>query len=414
MSREPLKHSIMNDPSLSLKTLQEQIVEEIKAGKSLLGQGGLLTPLIKSALEAALEGEMQAHLDASCEEMNRRNGKLKKTVKHSAGTFELETPRDRTGSFEPQLVKKRQTVLNDALDEKILGLFSLGMSYEDIQKHLSEMYDVSIASGTISAVTDKLLPLITEWRNRPLESIYPIIFLDAMWFKTREEGKVIQKVIYNILGINQQGHKAILGFYAAESEGANFWLSVLNDLKNRGVEDIFIACVDGLTGFPEAIQAAFPLTEVQLCIVHQIRQSLRYVASKEQKAFLADLKQVYAASTKALAEEKLLELDEKWGEKYPLVLKSWQSKWDYLSAYFKYSKEVRSLIYTTNAIEGFHRQVRKYTKNKGAFTSENALFKLIYSAIMQIKKKWNMPVKNWALTISQLDIYFKGRLHIGL
>lgn len=413
MKDEQLSRNIMTDPTMDLKRLQAQIVEEIKAGKSLLGQGGLLTPLIKSALEASLEGEMEAHLESS-EDANRRNGKLKKTVKHSAGTFELETPRDRNGSFEPQLVKKRQTILNEALDEKILGLFALGMSYEDIQKHLSEMYDVSVAVGTISAVTDKLLPLITQWRNRPLESIYPIIFLDAMWFKTREEGKVIQKVIYNILGINQQGQKDILGFYSAESEGANFWLGVLNDLKNRGVEDIFIACVDGLTGFPEAIQSAFPKTEVQLCVVHQIRQSLRYVASKEQKAFLADLKEVYGADTKALAEEQLLMLDEKWGQKYPLVLKSWQTKWDYLSAYFKYSKEVRRLIYTTNPIEGFHRQVRKYTKNKGAFTSENALFKLIYSAIMQIKKKWHMPIQNWALTISQLNIYFPARLDVRL
>jgi putative transposase len=330
------------------------------------------------------------------------------------GVFELETPRDRNGSFEPQLVKKRQTILNEASDEKIPGLFSLGMSYEDIKKHLSEMYEVTIAAGTISAVADKLLPIITQWPNRPLESIYPIIFLDAMWFKAREEGKVIQKVIYNILGVNQEGHKEILGFYAAESEGANFWLSVLNDLKNRGVNDIFIACVDGLTGFPEAIQSAFPKIEVQLCIVHQIRQSLRYVASKEQKPFLADLKEVYGADTKALAEERLLELDEKWGQKYPLVLKSWQTKRDYLSAYFKYSKEVRRSIYTTNPIEGFHRQVRKYTKNKGAFISENALFKLIYSALMQIKKKWNMPIQNWALTISQLDIYFADRLDVRL
>ena len=411
MNTEALSRNIMTDPTMDLKKLQAQIVEEIKAGKSLLGHGGLLTPLIKSALEASLEGEMEAHLE-SCEDTNRRNGKLKKTVKHSSGAFELETPRDRNGSFEPQLVKKRQTVLNEALDEKILGLYTLGMSYEDIQKHLSEMYDVTVAAGTISAVTDKLLPIITQWRSRPLESIYPIIFLDAMWFKAREEGKVIKKVIYNILGINQQGKKDILGFYSAESEGANFWLSVLNDLKNRGVEDIFIACVDGLTGFPEAIQTAFPRTEVQLCIVHQIRQSLRYVASKDQKAFLCDLKEVYGADTKLLAEDRLLALDEKWGEKYPLVLKSWHSKWDYLSAYFKYSKEVRRLIYTTNPIEGFHRQVRKYTKNKGAFTSENALFKLIYSAIMQIKKKWNMPIQNWAMTISQLDIYFAGRLDI--
>lgn len=411
---EQTSRSIMTDPTMDLKKLQEQMVAEIKAGKSLLGQGGLLTPLIKSALEASLEGEMEAYLESSEDGSNRRNGKLKKTVKHSSGPFELETPRDRNGNFEPQLVKKRQTILNEALDEKILGLFGLGMSYEDIRKHLSEMYDVNIASGTISAVTDKLLPLITQWRNRPLESIYPIIFLDAMWFKTREEGKVVQKVIYNILGINQDGHKDILGFYSAESEGAHFWLGVLNDLKNRGVEDIFIACVDGLSGFPEAIQSAFPKTEVQLCVVHQIRQSIRYVASKEQKPFLADLKEVYRADTKELAEEKLLELDEKWGQKYPLVLKSWQSKWDYLSAYFKYSKDVRRLIYTTNAIEGFHRQVRKYTKNKGAFTSESALFKLIYSAIMQIKKKWNMPLNNWALTISQLDIYFAGRLNVRL
>jgi putative transposase len=400
--------------SMDLKQLQEQIVSEIRAGKSLLGQGGLLTPLIKSALEATLEGEMEAHLEESRTHKNRRNGKSTKTVTHSAGSFELETPRDRDGSFEPEVVKKRQTVLNDALDEKILGLFSLGMSYDDIRKHLAEMYGVDISSAKISLVTDKLVPLVTEWRSRPLESTYPIIFLDAMFFKTREEGKVIQKAIYNILGINQEGHKEILGFYAAETEGAHFWLSVLNDLKNRGVEDILIACVDGLTGFPEAIQAAFPQAEVQLCIVHQIRQSIRYVASKDQKAFLKDLKTVYAADTKDMAEQNLLLLDEKWGVKYPIVLKSWQTKWDYLSAYFKYTKPVRRLIYTTNPIEGFHRQVRKYTKSKGAFTSENALFKLIYSAIQQIKKKWNMPVRDWAETISQLDIYFEGRLNVGL
>ena len=404
----------LNLSTMDLKQLQEQIVAEIRAGKSLLGQDGLLTPLIKSALEATLEGEMESHLDESRTNKNRRNGKSTKTVTHSAGSFELETPRDRDGSFEPEIVKKRQTVLNEALDEKVLGLFGLGMSYDDIRKHLAEMYGVDISAAKISAVTDKLLPLITEWRSRPLESTYPIIFLDAMFFKAREEGKVIQKAIYNILGVNQQGHKEILGFYAAGAEGANFWLGVLNDLKNRGVEDILIACVDGLTGFPEAIQAAFPRTEVQLCIVHQIRQSIRYVASKDQKSFLKDLKTVYAADTKDLAEQNLLLLDEKWGAKYPIVLKSWQSKWDYLSAYFKYTKPVRRLIYTTNPIEGFHRQVRKYTKSKGAFTSENALFKLIYSAIQQIKKKWNMPVREWAETISQLDIYFAGRLNVGL
>jgi transposase-like protein len=406
--------NIFDIPGMDLKQLQEQIVAEIRSGKSLLGKDGLLTPLIKSALEATLEGEMEAHLDETRANKNRRNGKSTKTVTHCTGSFDLETPRDRDSSFEPEIVKKRQTVLNDALDEKILGLFSLGMSYDDIRNHLTEMYGVDISAAKISAVTDKLIPIITEWRSRPLESVYPIIFLDAMFFKTREEGKVIQKAIYNILGINQQGRKDILGFYAAETEGANFWLGVLNDLKNRGVEDILIACVDGLTGFPEAIQAAFPNTEVQLCVVHQIRQSIRYVASKDQKTFLKDLKTVYAADTKDLAEQNLLLLDEKWGDKYPIVLKSWQTKWDYLSAYFKYTKAVRRLIYTTNPIEGFHRQVRKYTKSKGAFTSENALFKLIYSAIQQIQKKWNMPVREWAETISQLDIYFKGRLNVGL
>jgi len=288
------------------------------------------------------------------------------------------------------------------------------MSYEDIRKHLHDMYNVEMSSATISAVTDKLVPIITQWRNRPLEAIYPIIFLDAMFFKTREDGKVIQKAVYNILGINQEGHKDILGFYTAETEGASLWLNVLNDLKNRGVEDIFIACVDGLTGFPEAIQTAFPNAEVQLCIVHQIRQSLRYVASKDQKAFMKDLKLIYRADTKDLAENALLELDAAWGQKYPMVIKSWNTKWDHLSAYFKYSAEIRKLIYTTNPIEGFHRQVRKYTKSKGAFTSENALFKLLYCSIKQIKKKWNMPLTNWAITISQLDIYFPNRLKVGL
>lgn len=406
----------VNDvPVFDYKEIQARAIEDIKAGRSLVGAEGALTPLIKQIIEASLEGELEAHLNTLNDaENNRRNGKLKKTMKSNVGAFELETPRDRNGTFEPQLIKKRQTILNEMLDNKILALYGLGMSYDAISEHLLDMYGVEISKATISTVTDKLIPLLTEWRSRPLESIYPVIFLDAMFFKTREENKVIQKAIYMILGINQQGHKDILGFYSAETEGANFWLSVLNDLKNRGVEDILIGCVDGLTGFPEAIQSAFPKTEVQLCVVHQIRNSMRYIASKDLKPFLKDLKTVYAADTKDLAEQNLLLLDEKWGEKYPLVLKSWQTKWDYLSGYFKYSKPVRRLIYTTNPIEGFHRQVRKYTKNKGAFTSENALFKLIYSAIVQIKKKWNMPVRDWAMTISQLDIYFAGRLNIGL
>ena len=399
---------------IDFKSIQEQAIEDLKAGKSLIGQGGALTPLIKQIIEASLEGEIEAHLQGEDTEPNRRNGKLRKVVKSDSGAFELETPRDRNGSFEPQLVKKRQTILNAALDEKIINLFSLGMSYSDIKKHLAEMYGVEISSGLISTVTDKLIPILTEWRHRPLEAIYPIVFLDAMFFKGREKGRIQHKVIYNILGINQHGYKDILGFYVAESEGANFWLGVFNDLKNRGVKDILITCVDGLTGFPEAIAAAFPKAEVQLCVVHQIRQSLKYIASKDQKPFLKDLKTVYAADTKDLAEQHLLELDEKWGQKYPMVLRSWQTKWEQLSTYFKYEPDLRRLIYTTNPIEGFHRQVRKYTKSKGAFSSDMALFKLLYSAIMQIKKKWTMPVRNWAMTISQLDIYFENRLDLGL
>ena len=340
---------------------------------------------------------------------NRRNGLSLKTVKTGSGSFELETPRDRNGSFEPQLVKKRQTILNDELDNKILALYALGTGYDGIANHLQDIYGVEVSAATISSVTDKLVPQIAEWRARPLESVYAVVFLDAMFFKVKQDNKVSVKVLYNLMGITQSGHKEILGFYAAESEGAHFWLGVLNDLKARGVEDILIACVDGLKCFPEAINTAFPKAETQLCIVHQIRNSLKYVASKNQKEFMANLKTVYQASSKESAEHNLLLLDEKWGVRYPMVIKSWQQNWDNLSTYFKYSDEIRRLIYTTNPIEGFHRQVRKYTKTKGAFTSENALFKLVFCAINQISEKWNQPIHNWALIISQLDIFFPVR-----
>lgn len=416
MTQDTKQKTLYDASNFDFGEFQRQAIEKLKKGQSLMGSEGIVTPLIKQIIEASLEGEMEAHLE-SCTDSgtsNRRNGKSRKTLKTADGSFELETPRDREGSFEPEIVRKRQTILNESLDNKVLALYALGMSYQDIGAHLHEMYGVEISPGLISKVTDKLLPLIAEWRNRPLESIYPLIFLDAMFFKAREDGKVVTKAIYNILGVDQYGHKDILGFYISESEGAHFWLGVLNDLKARGLQDILIACVDGLSGFPEAICAAFPKTEIQLCVVHQIRQSLKYVASKDQKAFMADLKLVYRADTKDLAEHKLLELDDKWGKKYPMVIRSWQNKWDQLSTYFKYSHDIRRVIYTTNVIEGFHRQVRKYTKSKGAFTSENALVKLIYSAYQRIKEKWNQPLHNWALTISQLDIYFPDRLKIQL
>jgi putative transposase len=280
------------------------IIEGLYQGRPLLGPGGILTNLVKQATQAALSGELEAHLiENKLEETgNRRNGITSKTIKTSSGSFELEVPRDRNSSFEPQLIKKRQTVLTDELDSKILALYGLGNSYDAISSHLEEIYGVEVSHATISNVTDKLIPQIAEWRSRPLESIYTIVFLDAMFFKVSKDNKVTTKALYNIMGITQSGHKEILGFYACESEGAHFWLGVLNDLKTRGVEDILIACIDGLKGFPEAINAVYPKTEVQLCIVHQIRNSLKYVASKNQKDFMLDLKSVYQASSKDLAE----------------------------------------------------------------------------------------------------------------
>lgn len=393
--------------------LEQEIIEGLKEGRGLLGKEGVLTPLIKKSFEAILAGEMSAHLgseegsdDTAC---NRRNGYSKKTVKGEMGTFELETPRDREGSFEPQLIKKRQTTLPNALDERILSLFQGGMSYSDIVYHLKDLYDTEISAAYISKVTDQILPVIQEWRERSLQSVYAVVFLDASFFKARVDGKVITRCLYNLIGVDLEGKKEPLGFYIAETEGSKFWLSVLNDLKNRGVEDILIACIDGLKGFPEAIHAVYPQTEIQLCIVHQIRTSLKYVAWKNQKEFMQDLKLVYKAPSLKSAEDNLLALEEKWGQKYPMVMRSWQEKWDELSAYFKYGPEVRRLIYTTNPIEGMHRQIKKYTKTKAAFTSDTALFKGVFCAIKVVERKWNKPIANWPLIASQLDVHFGDR-----
>jgi putative transposase len=397
-------------------SLDAAIIASIRSGKSLLGAGGVLTPLIKRALEAAVEGELDAHLASGVDSgvSNRRNGKGTKAMRSEHGSFELSTSRDRNGSFEPEIVKKRQTILGESLEERILALFGIGMSYEDISGHLKETYDFDASPATISAVTDRLLPLLSEWRSRPLDAVYPVVFMDGMYFKARQDGKVVTKVLYNILGIDQHGRKDILGFYIYESEGAKFWLGVLNDMRERGVKDILIACVDGLKGFPEAIGALFPETEIQLCIIHQIRNSLKYIASKDQKEFMSDLKLVYKAPSKEVAEHHLLLLGEKYGKKYPAVIASWQNNWEHLSAYFKYSSEIRRVIYTTNAIEGFHRQVRKTTKTKGAFTSENALLKLVFCAINRIRKKWTQPIQNWAIAASQLHIHFGNRMTMDI
>jgi transposase-like protein len=366
--------------------------------------------MIKRIMEAALEAEMELHMEAEdTANTNRRNGKSSKNIKTSHGEFILETPRDRDGSFEPQLIKKRERILTGDLDQKILSLFASGMSYSDIQNNISDIYGVDICDASITKITDKLLPEIREWHDRPLQEIYPILFLDAIHFKIREEGKVISKAIYTLLAIDKYGMKDILGLYMSDTESASYWSQVLVSLKERGVKDILIACTDGLKGFENAILSVFPKTELQLCVIHQIRHSLRYIASKDQKAFMRDLKPVYRASSLATAEEYLLDLDEKWGKKYPSVLKSWHHNWERLSAYFKYDPAVRKVIYTTNAVEGLHRMVRKYTKSKGAFTSQNALAKIVFCAYKTIQRKWNMPIANWGLIASQLDIHFPDR-----
>ncbi len=360
-------------------------LKQLREGKDLTGKDGILTPLIKQLTEAAMQAELEEHLSDK-EQSNRKNGSTSKTVKSPAGSFELDTPRDRAGSFEPQLVKKHQTHLTDELERKIIALFSLGTSYQDIRMHIEDLYGIHVSNGTINAVTDKLLPELQAWRERPLEAVYPIVWLDAIHYKIKENGRFISKAVYTILGLN------------------------------RGVQDILIACVDGLKGFPEAIESIYPKTEVQHCIIHQIRNSLKYVASKNQKAFMADLKCVYKAATLSAAESALDDLETKWGDKYPIVIQSWRNKWATLSAYFKYPDYVRTVIYTTNAVEAVHRQFRKLTKTKGGFSNEGSLLKLLYAGMLKATERWSHPVQNWNLTLSQLTIHFEGRLdgHIDL
>jgi putative transposase len=392
--------------------VKNKALEQLKTGKPLLGKGGALGPLFKSFLEAALEAELEEHFQENKEEqINRRNGHGTKQLRTSEGTMELSTPRDRSGSFEPEIVKKRQTILADSLEDKILGLYGLGMSLRDIAAHIKEMYDSDISHTVLSEITDRIIPAIRLWQSRELENIYTIVWLDAMYYKVKDEsGHVVTRCLYNVLGIDLEGCKHLLGVYVSESEGARFWLSVLTDLQQRGVKDILIACIDNLGGFEEAIGSIFPKTEVQSCIVHQIRNTVKYVVSKDVKAVIADVKLIYKAINKELAEEHLNALEQKWGKKYPIVIKSWRNNWHKLSTFFKYAADIRRLIYTTNTIEGFHRQIRKVTKTKGAFTNDMALLKLVYLASQRIEQKWTMPLQNWSLTMQQLCIMFEGRM----
>jgi putative transposase len=386
-----------------------EALKAIQSGQAISGKDGVLAPLLKQLTEAALEAELDSHL-ADDVVPNRKNGKSSKRIKTSEGKIDLDTPRDRAGSFEPQFIKKHQTSVSGEIESKILSMYGRGLSYSDIREHVDEIYGISVSTAAISAITDKIIDTVKAWQQRPLDSHYPFVWLDAIHYKVRAQGHYQSRAVYTVLGLSLTGHKEVLGLYLADSEGANFWLGVLTDLQNRGVQDILIASVDGLTGFPDAIQAIFPKTEVQLCIVHQIRNSMRYVGSKHHKAFMVDLKRVYKAMNKEAAETALDELEQIWGEKYPIVIQSWRKKWDNLSVYFRYPEPIRKVIYTTNSIEAVHRQFRKLTKTKGGFPNDNSLLKLLYLGIQNASKKWTMPIQNWNLTLSQLAIFFEGRL----
>ena len=372
--------------------------------------------MVGEMLENGLEGELDDELGytkydyRNKEGENSRNGYSKKTLKTSFGETEIKVPRDRNGEFEPQLVKKNQTTLTGDIEEKILSMYAKGMTTSDIETHIQDIYGLECSDSTISRITDKILPVVREWQSRPLEEVYAVVFMDAIHFHVRSEGQIVKKAVYIAIGINMDGLKEVLGMWVGENESAKFWLSVMNGLKNRGLQDILIACVDGLTGFPSAIEAVYPKTEIQQCIIHQIRNTTRFVSYKDIKALMADLKKVYAAIDEPTALSELENFDEKWGNKYPKIAISWRDNWANLSTYFKYPQEIRTLIYTTNAIEGFNRQLRKVTKNKGIFPTDDSLIKMLYLAMMDITKKWTGKRREWGQIHSQLEIFFADRL----
>lgn len=403
----------MAQEEFDFESFKKEAIAGLYSGKKMTGTDGVLAPMMKHFLESMLTGELEHHLaqDKLGDQVNRKNGKNKKTVRSlSSGSFELETGRDRLGTFEPKIVPKRQLIITDELEGNILSMYAMGMSTRSMRDYVQEMYAMEISPAEISRITDSVLPAVQEWRNRPLESVYPFVFLDCMFFKVRVNGSVETRAIYNTLGVDIEGKKDVLGLYSSENEGAKFWLGVLTDLKKRGVEDIMIACIDGLKGFPEAVEAVFPKTRVQLCVVHQIRSSMRYVPDRDKKAVMEDMKPIYKSNNEEQGYEKLLAFEEKWGKKYPLTCKSWLDNWLNLSAFFEYDEVVRKIIYTTNPIEGVHRQIRKITKTKGAFPSEQALMKLLYLVIQNISKKWTMPIANWGMALSQLYVKFGDRI----
>ncbi len=395
--------------------LIDSLLADYKKPEDLIGEHGLLKQLTKALVERALQAEMAEHLGHDKHETvnnatgNTRNGKSRKTLKGEFGELPIEIPRDREGSFEPLIISKHQTRWA-GFDDKILSLYARGMTTREIQQHLTEMYGTEVSPTLISTVTDGVMDEVKQWQSRPLDAVYPVIYLDCIHAKVRDAGSVRTKAIYLAIGINMEGHKEILGLWIAQTEGAKFWLSVVTELKNRGVQDIFIACVDGLKGFPEAIETVYPHAIVQLCIVHMVRNSLNYVGWNKRKEVAADLRLVYSAATIDEAEQALADFEDKWNNAYPPIARSWRNNWQRIIPFFDYPPEIRRIIYTTNAIESVNMSLRKVSKNRGSFPNDEAVIKLFYLALSNIAKKWSMPLRDWKSALNRFTIQFNERM----
>jgi putative transposase len=398
--------------------LIDNLLKDYKKPEDLIGDNGLLKQLTKQLLERAMAAEMTEHVGydkhdaAGNNSGNSRNGNSAKTIKGTFGELALETPRDRNGTFEPQIIEKHQTRFT-GFDKNILSLYSRGLTTREIQQHLEEIYGVEVTAGLISSVTDEVLDEVKTWQNRQLDAVYPIMYLDAIQFKVRDNGHVRNKAIYLAIGVTIEGYKEVLGLWIAQTEGAKFWLQVVTELKNRGVTDIFIACVDGLKGFPEAIESVFPQTDVQLCIVHLVRHSLNYVGWKQRKEVARELKLIYTAATDGEAEQRLAEFGLKWDAKFPMIAKSWRNNWTRVIPFFAHPPEIRKIIYTTNAIESLNMSLRKVTKARGSFPNDEAVSKLLYLALRNIAKKWTMPVHAWKDALNRFAIIYENRLLVS-
>lgn len=400
-------------------TIPSDLLDTLLSGyqkpEDLIGENGLLKQLTKALVERALEAEMTEHLghakheSVSNNQGNTRNGKSRKTLKGEFGELPIEIPRDRHGNFEPQIIPKHQSRWT-GFDEKIISLYARGLTVREIQSHLEEMYGTEVSPSLISSVTDAVIDEVKAWQSRPLDLVYPILYLDCIPVKVRDSGTVKAKAVYLAIGINMEGQKEVLGLWIAQTEGAKFWLQVVTELKNRGVQDIFIACVDGLKGFPEAIETVYPLASVQLCIVHLVRNSLNYVSWKMRKEVARDLKRIYQASTAEEAEQMLAEFEREWESAYPSIAQIWRRNWARIIPFFDYPPEIRKIIYTTNAIESVNMSLRKITKNRGSFPNDEALSKLFYLALMNISKKWKMPLHDWKAALNRFNIQFDDRM----